>query len=309
MATEGFLGNLKERLSGADMMNIQGGANILYVLGIAVAVAVIVLVVDLYYPFLPINPVSGPSAAARQGKRFWSSIDAGTENLIVPASDSPTVKSSEYTVSVEINLTDSRSPDIGKFRHILHRGANPCQLSVTTAGSTGHAGIQPSDLPPNTDPNYLSLGLPAVMNPGVFLDRYKNDIHIFVHTQGTQEGETVLWLESMTIEDVPLNTPLTLGIVCSGQQLDVYTNCRLYGTMILRGKPFLPSSANQWFGRYCAFPAAGSVQNLQLWGSALAVGDYVPFCNGSASFDDTKGTSCPTATEKQLAKPVGVKIT
>jgi hypothetical protein len=307
MADEtGLFGKLKERFSGADMMNIQGGTNILYVIGIAVAVAVIVLIVDLYYPFLPINPVSGPSPAARQGKRFWSE---GAENMIVPASESPTTNASEYTVSIEILLSDSRSPDIGKFRHILHRGANPCQLTVTTAGSTGHAGIQPSDLDPNTDPNYLSLGLPAVMNPGVFLDRYKNDIHIFVHTQGSQDGGTVMWLESMTIEDVPLNTPLTLGIICSGKQLEVYTNCKLYGTMILKGKPFLPSSANQWFGRYCAFPAAGTVQNLQLWGSALAVGDYVPFCNGSASISDTSSTSCPTATQKQKEKPVGVKIT
>jgi hypothetical protein len=308
--TKGLFGGLTERFSGSEMMNTMGGSSIVMTIGIAIAVVVVVLIVDLYYPFLPINPVSGPSPAARQGKRFWTSVDgSNSENLIVPVAQSPTTTPSNYTVSVEVMMTDSRTPDLGKFRHILHRGANPCQLSVTTAGSTGHAGIQPSDLAPDTDPNYLSYGLPSIMNPGVFLDPYRNDIHIFVHTQGTQDNAVALWLESMTISDLPLNTPLTLGIVCSGQQLEIYTNCKLYGTMILKGKPFMPSVLNQWFGRYCAFPMAGTVQNLQLWGSALAVGDYAAFCNGSASFDNTGSPSCPTATQKQKAQPVGVKIT
>jgi hypothetical protein len=308
--SKGLFGGLTERLSGSEMMNTLGGSSMVMSIGIAVAVVVVVLIVDLYYPFLPINPVSGPSPVARQGKRFWTSVDgSNSENLIVPATQSPTTNPSNYTVSVEILLTDSRTPDLGMFRHILHRGANPCSLSVTTAGSTGHAGIQPSDLDPNTDPNYLKYGLPSIMNPGVFLDPYRNDIHIFVHTQGMQDGASALWLESMTISDIPLNTPLTLGIVCSGKQLEVYTNCKLYGTMILKGKPFMPSSANQWFGRYCAFPMAGTVQNLQLWGSALGISDYVSFCNGSASFGDTSASSCPTATQKQKTLPVGVKIT
>jgi hypothetical protein len=291
------------------MMTTLGGSNILYVLGIAVLVVVVVLIVDLYYPFLPINPVSGPSAAARQGKTFWTSLGANTENLIVPASESPTTSAMNYTVSFQLILTDSRTPDIGMYRHILHRGANPCQLSVVSAGSTGHAGIQASDLPPNTDPTYLNMGLPAIMNPGVFLDRYKNDIQIFVHTQGSQDGASVIWLESLTIEDVPLNTPMTIGIVCTGKQLEVYTNCKLYSTMLLKGVPFMPKSANQWFGRYCLAPAAGQVKNLQLWGSSLAVGDYVQYCSGSASFDTGDAASCPTATAAQKANPVGVKLT
>ncbi len=305
----GLFSGLTKRFSGAEMMNNLGGSNIIMTIGIAIAVIVVVLIVDLYYPFLPINPVSGPSPAARQGKRFWTSVDANTENLIVPVAESPTTNPSNYTVSVEVLMTDSRTPDLGKFRQILHRGANPCQLSVSSAGPSGHAGIQLSDLPPNTDPNYVAAGLPSIMNPGVFLDPYRNDIHIFVHTQGLQDGVTTLWLESMTITDLPLNTPLTLGIVCSGKQLEVYTNCKLYGTMMLKGKPFMPSSANQWFGRYGVYPMAGTVQNLQVWGSALAVGDYVPFCNGSAAFGDKSTASCPTATQKQKTLPVGVKIT
>jgi hypothetical protein len=81
-------------------------------------------------------------------------------------------------MTVQLMIGDSRSPSIGKYRHIVHRGSNPIGgATATTAGPTGHAGIQLSDLPPGTDPNYQQLGLPSLMNPGLFLDKYKNDIH------------------------------------------------------------------------------------------------------------------------------------
>jgi hypothetical protein len=277
----------KATMTGPAVVTVQ-------IIAATIAVLVIVLIVDNFFPFLPINPVSGPSAAARAGKTFWKSIDGDTQNLIVPASQSPTKLPATYTMSVQLVLADSRTPDLGHFRHILHRGSNPCKLSVTAAGSTGHANIQPSDIP-DDDPAYKAAGLPQIMNPGVFLDKYKNDIHIFVHTQGTEDGVAALWLESMTIEDVPLNVPITLGIVCNGQALEVYWNCNLYSTMLLRGVPYMPKADNQWFGRYCAFASAGVVKNLQLWPTALNLGDYRQMCSVASSVNASEMPSLPSA--------------
>lgn len=269
---------------------------VLYTLIVGVAIAVIVLVVDYYVPFLPINPISGPSAAARAGKTFWKSTSNGDENLLVIPADSPTTLPDQYTMSVQMVIADSRAPDLGRFRHVVHRGANPCGLTATKSGASGHAGVKPEDIPPTGDPSYAKSGLPPLMNPGLMLDNYKNDLHVFVHTRGLENGESVLWLESLTVEDLPLNTPITVGIVCNGQTVEIYVNCRLYGTLLLRGQPYLPAADNMWFGRYCSFPFAGLVKNLQLWGSALSTGDYAAMCGGAANFSGVQlPSTCPTA--------------
>jgi hypothetical protein len=287
---------------GFDSVTLLHGSSsaltILFVMIIGVIIAVALLAVDYFFPFLPINPVSGPSSAARAGKRFWTTIGDTAENLIVIPDDSPTTLPDQYTMSVQMVIADSRTPDLGRFRHVVHRGTNPCGLTATKSGPTGHAGVKPTDIPPTGDPSYSTSGLPPIMNPGLMLDNYKNDLHIFVHTRGYEGSEYVLWLESMTVEDLPLNTPITVGVVCNGQTLEVYVNCRLYGTMLLRGKPYLPAADNMWFGRYCAFPFAGLVKNLQLWGSALSTSDYTAMCSSgsSANFSGTAlPSTCPTA--------------
>ena len=262
------------------------GFYVIMALLIGIIVALLVLVTDYFFHYLPSNPIGGPSAAVRAGKTFWKSVGSDTENLIVPASLSPTVTASNYTMTVQVVIGDTRTPSLGKFRHVVHRGSNPCGISAppSGAGASGQAGIQPGDLPPDSDPTYVSLGLPQVMNPGLFLDAYKNDMHIFIHTQGTENNMSVLFLESLTVQDLPLNTPFTIGVVCNGSTLEVYLNCSLYSTMMLKGIPYLPKADNQWFGRYCSFPMTGLVKNLQLWSSALNVSDYRQSCN-SASFD------------------------
>lgn len=291
----GLFAGLSERIKNPGQTLHSYGA-VIYALAIAIGVAVIVLVVDQFYPFLPMNPLgTGPSAAARTGKTFWRN-ETG-ENLIVPVSQSPTTNAANYTMSVQFIVGDSRTPDIGMYRHIVHRGANPCGITAPTAGPTGHAGITPTDIPAaSNDPNYVATGLPSIMNPGVFMDKYKNDIHVFVHTKGQQDGAPMIWLESVTIPDVPLNTPMTLGISCSGQQLDVYLNCRLFSSTLLRGTPYMPTSANQWFGRYCAYPMSGLVKNLELWPVALGSTDYAAMCSISTpSFDlATLPAICPS---------------
>jgi hypothetical protein len=286
-----FGGGISRRFQGSQVMESNGLKYVIYALALGIAIAVIILITDNFYPFLPINPISGPSSQARAGKYFWKT---DSENLIVPASLSPTVVADTYTMTVQIMIGDSRTPSLGKYRQIVHRGSNPLGLTAGDAGPSGHAGIQESDIP-GTDPSYKQTGLPAIMNPGLFLDKYKNDLHVFVHTKGREGNMEVIWLESVTIEDMPLATPLTLGVVGNGKTLEVYVNCRLYSTLILKGTPYLPQAANQWFGRYGAYPMSGLVKNLGLWAAALDASDYIQICRG-ASFDKNDlPASCPTA--------------
>jgi hypothetical protein len=294
--TTAFITERSENASA--LMHTSGFKYIIYALCLGIAIATIIMVVDTFYPFLPVNPVSGPSAAARAGVTFWP---ANAENLIVPTKDSPTLLPNSYTMSIQLMIGDSRSPNLGKYRHIVHRGSNPCGVSGTTAGPSGHAGIQLSDLPPGTDPNYAVTGLPSLMNPGLFLDKYKNDLHVFVHTKNVEGSMNVLLLESLTIEDLPLQTQLSVGIVCNGQTLEVYVNCKLYSTLLLKGMPYLPPASNQWFGRSCVFPMSGIVQNLTLWGTPLGSSDYMQMCR-SGSIDKSglpatcaSGSSVPPA--------------
>jgi hypothetical protein len=281
--------------SAAATVNSPLVMRVIYVLVIGIIVSIVVMVADSFWHFLPINPVSGPSAAARAGKTFWSGTLTDTENLLVAPGDSPTVVSDTYTMSITMVIGDTRTPNIGKFRHVLHRGANPCGLTTSASGPSGHAGIKVGDIPPTAGQQYIDLGLPSTMNPGLFLDRYKNDLHIFIHTRGTEDGNQVLWLESATVADLPLDQPITIGVICNGTSVEIYVNCKLYSTMILRGKPYLPPSDNMWFGRYCAYPMSGLIKNLQLWGDALSASDYMAMC-GTGNFNGMDmPSSCPTA--------------
>lgn len=270
----------------------SNGIYIFYGLLLGVIVAVVLLVTDAFYPFLPMNPMGGPSPVARSGKTFWSYLPPDAENLIVPFKLSPTTLPSNYTMSIQMIIGDSRAPGKGKFRHILHRGSNPCNLSNTVAGSTGQSGISMSKLPATTEPTYLQDALPVVMNPGLFLDSYKNDLHVFVHTR--KDGN--LMLESVTIEDLPIHTPVSVSIVSRDKILEIYINCKLYNTKILSGTPYLPPELNQWYGRYCANPFAGLVKNLQLWGTYLSSDDVRAMCKQGGFKDESLPAGCSAPT-------------
>jgi len=277
---------MSERLIAASMSPTF--RNILYLLAIAVVVITVILIVDNFVPFLPASPFSGTSSQARSVKKFWKNSSVSSENMIVPASASPTVRADVYTMSVQFAIGDSRTPSLGQFRHILHRGNNPCSLSIGKEGPTGHVGIRTENLAKNTEKVYTDLGLPSVMNPGLFLDKYKNDMHVFIHTRGKENDIDILFLESMTVEDLPLNTPITIGVVCNGKNFEVYVNCRLYSTLLLKGTPYLPTAMNQWYGRYCAFPMYGVIQNLHLWDTALGSSDYMSMCRMMGPIDIPK---------------------
>lgn len=296
----GMFGAVTSPLKGTTWLPV--GKYVLYALVIGIVVATTVIVIDYMFPFLPVSPV-GPSAAARTGKTFWRNADrtGSDENLLVPASKSPTTQAANYSMSFQMIIGDSRNVN-GRFRHVLHRGSNPCGLTGDVAGPTGHAGIQPSDIAPSAEEStYVENGFPAIMNPGLFLDKYKNDLHVFVHTRGREEGMEVLWLESATVEDLPLNQPITIGVVCTGRSLEVYVNCRLYSTVMLRGTPYLPAADNQWFGRYCLFPFSGLLKNLTLWSTALNSSDFIQMCRTPGSFNMTNLPSTCTAPTQTAA--------
>lgn len=279
-------GFITEKFPGVQVMQTQSMKYVIYGLVILIVVGVVLIVVDNFFPFLPVNPIGGPSEAARAVKNFWP---ADGENLIVPAGESPTVMPSNYSMSVQIMIGDSRTPSIGKFRHIVHRGSNPCGITTQSAGT------ESNEMHLDAGDNYKQTGLPGIMNPGLFLDSFKNDLHVFVHTQGKEGSMDVLWLESLTIEDVPLGAPLTIGIICNGKTLEVYMNCRLYSTLLLKGTPYLPKSQNQWFGRYCSYPMSGLVKNLQLWDSPLGSTDYLQMCRSGSFNKNDLPAACPTA--------------
>lgn len=278
----------------AGSVLMEKGKYAIYILGLGIAIAVIVLIADNFFHFLPVNPVSGPSRAARSVKTFWTQLSGDAENLVVPANQSPTRLPSSYAMSFQMIIVDSRAPNLGVYRHVVHRGANPCGISASTAGPSGQAGIQVSDLPPNSDPTYTKNGLPSLMNPGLMLDAYKNDLHVFVHTKGSniESGLPELWLESLTVEDLPMNTPITIGVIQNERLLEVYVNCKLYGSLMLRGHPYLPAADNQWFGRYCAAPFTGLVKNLQLWPGAINSRDFIEMCRVGNFSSDTLPTPC-----------------
>ena len=273
-----------------QLMESYGGRYVLYTLIAAVCIGVTIVIVDAFYPFLPSNPFGGLSSTARQGKTFWAGQVGDGENLIVPADKSPTIRPDVYSMTVQMIISDSRTPALGKYRHVLHRGSNPCGLTATASGASGHSGIKLSDLPPGTDVTaYGAQGLPQIMNPGLFLDKFNNDLHIFVHTKGT-DG---LILESTTVSDLPLGQTLSIGLVCNQKALEVYVNCRLYTTLLFKGRPYLPKHNNNWYGRYCAFPFLGALQNLTLWDAPLLTTDVIRVCR--SGMIQNAPTPCPNA--------------
>lgn len=193
-------------------------------------------------------------------------------NLTVPATTPELYgyKDDSYTVQFECQLLDSRNytANTSIYRHMLHRGSNELETS-TVAGQvlSRCVAINTAGLPPE--------GLPARMNPGIFLDPVKNDILIFVDTmQGAQP-----YRESVRIADIPLHTPFRMEIVLNGRVLEVYLNCRLEVTKVLAGIPKVVE--NQWYGVSGSASAQVQIQNLLLWKRPLGVEDIKAICDGA----------------------------
>lgn len=289
--------NLAQRWSGLStglpgpsaILNNYGGSWVIYSLIAALIIGIIIVVIDIFHPFLPSNPFGGVSPNARNSKVFWKDKNGDVENLFVSKSESITTRPDVYSMTIQMFISDSRTPSLGKYRHVLHRGSNPC--GITSSGSVANSGTT----------SYNNDGLPEIMNPGLFLDKYKNDLCVFVHTKDSTGG---MLLESLLIKDLPLNQTINIGLVSGSKTLEVYVNCRLYATHLYAGIPHLPSNNNQWFGRYCAYPFLGSVSNLTLWDSPITSLDMIKLCRTSKILNAPQ--PCPGSAGQNCSNPPDV---
>jgi hypothetical protein len=175
--------------------------------------------------------------------------------------------SRNYSVQFDGILYNTRNYTTteGPYRQILHRGSN--ELVASTPHGIPLSGCAPAgvgELPP--------FGLPARMNPGVFVDPNLNDLIVFVDTMN---GSTP-YRESVRIVDIPLDIPFRLAIIVNNQVLEVYLNCKLEVTKVLAGVP--REIENEWYGISGRANAQGQIQNLYLWTSALQADEIRPLC-------------------------------
>ena len=282
-----------ERVKQASEMLNGKWSYVIYFLVVVIVVIIIITVVDVFFPFLPMNPI-GPSVIARSSTTFWTSDG---ENLFIPVSKAPALPPTNYSMTIQMMIGDSRPQTTGQLRHVVHRGRNPTGPGLGLGlPPTPSIPIIPNSLPILTpvNPNipiqsgYSTTGLPDFMNPGLLLDNYTNDLHVYIHTHNSNTN--TMLLESVTIEDLPTRTPLNVGIICNGNTIEVYLNCRLYSTLLLKGTPFLTSPDNEWFGKFGTFPMIGLIKNLQLWSSAIGPTDYMSICKTPSFDNDTLPT-------------------
>jgi hypothetical protein len=206
-------------------------------------------------------------------KTFWKPATLENpldpRNLRVTESEWKPKKCNGLTLGVEIVIFNSRAPSVSSpYRHLLYKGSSDLQSFEQNAPGSAPLGA-----------GGLNDGLPSEMSPGVFLDRFTNDIIVFVDTDPVDaiySNVNHAFRESIRINDLPLNVPFYLHLTLNGKVLEVYVNCRLAGTKLLHGKP--RSVPNEWFGRTGFATAQAIVQNLTLWDGVLNTFDLMKLC-------------------------------
>jgi hypothetical protein len=268
-------------------MNVDQGSFL--ILGINVPALIVYILVALFVVIAALM-ITGtkvnfsawmPHALTRQvedakielaANKFWKA-DQGLpfQGLIVKQKDFPiTVSPKSYTVSVEMLVLNSRSHTSEEvYRHILHRGTN--ELAPLTESSSV------VDLFTNTNScsygtgiygNLPAKGLPGKMNPGIFGDPYTNDIHVFVDTTAGRE--------SVKIVDIPMDVPFHLTVIVQGRLLEVYINCGLEISKILKGTPI--GVPTEWYGVSGPKALSAQLQNLIVWTFPLSSDDLRTRC-------------------------------
>jgi len=206
-------------------------------------------------------------------KTFWNPFTADNpidpRNLRVNQEEWQPKNCNAMTLGVEIVIFNSRAPSASSpYRHLLHRGSEDLVLfAPNTPGSSpiGAGG--------------LADGLPSEMAPGIFIDRFTNDLIIYVDTDPVDpiySNVNHSFRESIRVNDLPLNIPFYLHLTLNGKVLEVYVNCRLAGTKLLHGMP--RGMPNEWYGRSGFATSQAIVQNLTLWDGALNTFDLMKLC-------------------------------
>lgn len=178
------------------------------------------------------------------------------------------------TMGLEVLISNTRAPDVtSPYKHLVHRGSS--ELQDFQPNSPGSMPIGAGG---------LNDGLPSEMSPGVFIDRFTNDIIVFVDTDPVDDvykNTTNAFRESIRINDLPLNVPFYLHLTLVGKVLEVFVNCRLAGTKLLHGKP--RSVPNEWYGRTGFASAQAIIQNLTLWDGRLHTYHLINMCKPKIS--------------------------
>lgn len=273
----GSSANFAEAVTTKATQIAPGGQWILYLLVILFIVLVIAILRGTKIDLSWLDPRPRRWKVLARASHFW--IPSGIyTNLIVPAHKAvPDMSDLNYSMTIEYVLYDSRNYNTteGPYRHIMHRGSNElASVSVAGMAVSGCAANQSGDLPP--------FGLPKRLNPGIFLDPNTNDILVFVDT--TNGSDT--YRESLRVSDIPLDTPARLCVVMNGQVLEVYLNCRLEATKILRGQP--KHVENEWYGIAGTASAQAQVQNLYVWNESLGIEDMLSLCPGPPVFKNKR---------------------
>ncbi len=207
-------------------------------------------------------------------KTFWNPNDTDdtTElrSLRVNQEDWAPKNCISSSIGVEIVIFNSRAPNASSpYRHLLHRGSEDLSLFVPNSPGSSPIGA-----------GGLADGLPSEMSPGIFIDRFTNDLIIYVDTDPVDKVYSNInhsFRESIRINDLPLNIPFYLHLILNGKVLEIYVNCRLAGTKLLHGMP--RKTPNEWYGRTGFSASQAIVQNLTLWDGSLNTFDILKLCN------------------------------
>jgi len=212
---------------------------------------------------------------------FWQPSQIFT-NLIVPKGSVPGFKGTLYSINVDCVLLNTRNfkGTGGPWRHILHRGSNELELS-TVGGMLQRTGCAAAS---NSGGKLPPFGLPKRMNPGIFLDPNTNDIVVFVDTE--RGGE--VYHESVRISDVPMDIPFRIGVIVNERVLEVYLNCKLEVSLVLKGRP--QSVEDTWYGLAGSAAAQAQLQNLYIWKRAVP--------------SDQIGSVCPKLPTFKFQRPI-----
>lgn len=277
------------------LSNMAGGGVtnwILYVLVGLLLAAVIVMVIQPTIDWSVFDPRPKRMQVTSKAYTTWDNLFTYTNLQYTGPHE---FDSRKYSIQFDGILYNTRNytTSEGPYRQILHRGSK--ELVASTPAGIPLSGCAPAgvgELPP--------FGLPARMNPGVFVDPNLNDLIIFVDTMN---GSTP-YRESVRIVDVPLDIPFRLAIVVNGQVLEVYLNCKLEVTKVLAGIP--REIENDWYGISGRANAQAQIQNLMIWPLALNIDDIRPLCTTLPTFAG-KRPICEGTDVAATATTVGAK--
>jgi hypothetical protein len=276
---------------------------IVYILAALFVITMIVMVVQPKIDWSFLDPRPKRVQVTSKAYKAWENLFTFTNLQYTGPGD---LDSRLYSVQFDGIVYNTRNymTTEGPYRHILHRGSK--ELLATTPNGIPLSGCAPAgvgELPP--------FGLPARMNPGIFVDPNINDIIVFVDTMN---GATP-YRESVRIVDVPLDTPFRLGVIINGQVLEVYLNCKLEVTKVLSGVP--REIENDWYGISGRANAQAQIQNLMVWTSALGAEDIRSICPELPKFankrplcegTDVAQAPAPAVKKKEISLGLGATI-